>query len=74
MYLEPCRLKMSPQNVKLDLHFNGEILSTSEDRKLVGQIPLKDRAVMRFSFVLTLNDESGAGMINVGKQTYQLLP
>ena len=40
---------MSPQNVKLDLHFNGEILSTSEDRKLVGQIPLKDRAVRRFS-------------------------
>ena len=40
-----CRLKMSPINVKLELHFNGEILSTADDRKLVGQIPFKDRTV-----------------------------
>ena len=39
------RLKMSPLSVKLDLHFNGEVLSSSDDRKLVGQIPFKDRTV-----------------------------
>ncbi|XP_065055791.1 probable ubiquitin carboxyl-terminal hydrolase FAF-X isoform X1 [Rhopilema esculentum] len=40
------RLKMSPINVKLELHFNGEILSTADDRKLVGQIPFKDRTII----------------------------
>eukprot|EP00795_Rhopilema_esculentum_P016175 gene16175-7538_t len=37
---------MSPINVKLELHFNGEILSTADDRKLVGQIPFKDRTII----------------------------
>lgn len=40
------RLKMSPLSVKLDIHYNGEIISSSDDRKLVGQIPFKDRTIL----------------------------
>ena len=36
---------MSPLSVKLDIHYNGEVISSSDDRKLVGQIPFKDRTV-----------------------------
>ena len=48
------RLKMSPLNVKLDLHYNGEVLSAGDDRKLIGQIPFKDRTVSETSFCCTV--------------------
>ena len=38
---------MSPLSVKLDMHYNGEVISTLDDRRLVGQIPFKDRTVSR---------------------------
>jgi ubiquitin carboxyl-terminal hydrolase 9/24 len=32
-------------NVKVDLYVNGEILEPGEDKRLISQIPLKDKMV-----------------------------
>jgi ubiquitin carboxyl-terminal hydrolase 9/24 len=39
------RIKASGTNVKLDLFINGESLEQSDDRKLLSQIPLRDKMV-----------------------------
>lgn len=39
------RLKMSSQSIKLDIFSNGELLNTSEDKKLIGELQIKDRMV-----------------------------
>lgn len=40
------RIKASVANVKLELFVNGEPLDTVDDRKLLSQIPLRDKMVM----------------------------
>lgn len=39
------RLKMSSQTIKLDMYNNGELINPIDDRKLVGELPIKDRTV-----------------------------
>lgn len=39
------RIKAAGTNVKLDLFINGESLEQSDDRKLLSQIPLRDKMV-----------------------------
>ena len=39
------RIKASGTNVKLDLFINGEALEPADDRKLLSQIPLRDKMV-----------------------------
>lgn len=39
------RIKASGANVKLDLFINGEQLEQNDDRKLLSQIPLRDKTV-----------------------------
>lgn len=39
------RIKATGTNVKLDLFINGESLEQSDDRKLLSQIPLRDKMV-----------------------------
>ncbi|XP_057300867.1 probable ubiquitin carboxyl-terminal hydrolase FAF-X [Hydractinia symbiolongicarpus] len=39
------RLKMSAQTVRLDIYNNGELISPINDRKLVGELQIKDRTV-----------------------------
>lgn len=39
------RIKASGTNVKLDLFINGDSLEQSDDRKLLSQIPLRDKMV-----------------------------
>lgn len=39
------RIKASGTNVKLDLFINGESLEQPDDRKLLSQIPLRDKMV-----------------------------
>lgn len=39
------RIKASGTNVKLDLFINGEPLDQADDRKLLSQIPLRDKMV-----------------------------
>ena len=39
------RVKGSLQAARLDLYVNGEILSPSEDKRLISQVPLRDRTV-----------------------------
>lgn len=40
------RIKASVANVKLELFVNGEPLDTVDDRKLLSQIPLRDKMVI----------------------------
>ncbi|XP_012528213.1 probable ubiquitin carboxyl-terminal hydrolase FAF-X isoform X2 [Monomorium pharaonis] len=40
------RIKASGTNVKLDLFINGESLEQSDDRKLLSQIPLRDKMLL----------------------------
>lgn len=73
---------MSPLSVKLDLHYNGEVLSTSDDRKLIGQIPFKDRTVSNsvhdiqkvFQAALLSYDNTAVFLINLLqlKQLYDI--
>lgn len=51
------RIKASGVNVKLELFVNGEALDMSDDRKLLSQIPLRDKMVsfyfiVPFSFLM----------------------
>lgn len=39
------RIKASGSNVKLDLFVNGELLDPADDRKLLSQVPLRDKMV-----------------------------
>lgn len=39
------RLKNSLQTARLDLYVNGEILCPSDDKRLISQVPLRDRTV-----------------------------
>jgi ubiquitin carboxyl-terminal hydrolase 9/24 len=39
------RIKASGANLKLDLFINGELLDPADDRKLLSQIPLRDKMV-----------------------------
>ncbi|XP_070538663.1 ubiquitin carboxyl-terminal hydrolase 9X-like isoform X2 [Ptychodera flava] len=40
------RLKCNPATTKLDLYVNGEILDQAEDKRLVGQVPLRDKTLI----------------------------
>ncbi|XP_049853945.1 probable ubiquitin carboxyl-terminal hydrolase FAF-X isoform X1 [Schistocerca gregaria] len=40
------RIKASGTNVKLDLFINGELLDPADDRKLLSQIPLRDKMLL----------------------------
>lgn len=40
------RLKVSPSNVKLELFFNGDLVDTADDRKILGDTPIKDKSVL----------------------------
>lgn len=42
------RIKASGTNVKLDLFINGEPLEQTDDRKLLSQIPLRDKMVIKY--------------------------
>lgn len=42
------RLKVSSQNIKLDIYINGELLSPYDDKKFIGEVQLKDRSVFFF--------------------------
>lgn len=39
------RVKGSLQAARLDLYVNGEILSPNDDKRLISQVPLRDRTV-----------------------------
>ena len=39
------RVKGSIQAARLDLYVNGEILCPSDDKRLISQVPLRDRTV-----------------------------
>ena len=39
------RAKANLATTRLDLYINGELLDPAEDRRLVGDIPLRDRTV-----------------------------
>lgn len=39
------RVKVSSSSIKVDMYVNGELLDPSEDKKLISQIPLRDRTV-----------------------------
>ena len=45
------RVKAS-SNVKVDLYVNGEILDPSEDKRLISQIPLRDKMVSDWCFII----------------------
>ena len=49
------RIKASGTNVKLDLFINGELLEQPDDRKLLSQIPLRDKMVRLFDFFFLLS-------------------
>lgn len=50
------RLKNSLQTARLDLYVNGEILCPSDDKRLISQVPLRDRTVsVRLAFHLWMN-------------------
>lgn len=42
------KIKASGANIKLDLFINGESLEQTDDRKLLSQIPLRDKMVKKF--------------------------
>ena len=50
------RIKATGSNVKLDLYINGEMLEQSDDRKLLSQIPLRDKMVGFTSFAMKTNN------------------
>lgn len=45
------RIKASGANLKLDLFINGELLDPADDRKLLSQIPLRDKMVSSLRIV-----------------------
>ena len=53
------RLKNSLQTARLDLYVNGEILCPSDDKRLISQVPLRDRTVsVGLVFHLMMNFQS----------------
>lgn len=48
------RIKASGANLKLDLFINGELLDPADDRKLLSQIPLRDKMVSSLCMVQIL--------------------
>ena len=40
------RHKVSPNNVKVELYMNGDIIDTSEDRKILGDTCIKDKTIL----------------------------
>lgn len=48
------RIKASGANLKLDLFINGELLDPADDRKLLSQIPLRDKMVSSLCTVQVL--------------------
>lgn len=46
------RLKGSLQAARLDLYVNGEILCPSDDKRLISQVPLRDRMVSIGGFLI----------------------
>ncbi len=40
-----CRVKANNSNLKVDLYVNGELLDQSDDRKLISQVPIRDKTV-----------------------------
>ncbi|XP_066928951.1 ubiquitin carboxyl-terminal hydrolase 9X-like [Clytia hemisphaerica] len=47
------RLKMSSQNIKLDIYINGELLNPFDDKKFIGELQVKDRAVFTVKLATT---------------------
>lgn len=45
------RVKVSSSSIKVDLYVNGELLDPSEDKKLISQIPLRDRTAVSAKLV-----------------------
>ena len=39
------RVKANANNIKVDLYVNGEQIDSTEDKKLISQIPLRDKMV-----------------------------
>ena len=52
------RVKAS-SNVKVDLYVNGEILDPSEDKRLISQIPLRDKMVSDTYYIQLQGFRSG---------------
>jgi len=50
------RFKGSLQAARLDLYVNGEILCPSDDKRLISQVPLRDRTVSIGGFSLPSSD------------------
>ena len=50
------RFKGSLQAARLDLYVNGEILCPSDDKRLISQVPLRDRTVSIGGFLPPRND------------------
>jgi ubiquitin carboxyl-terminal hydrolase 9/24 len=48
------RIKASGANLKLELFINGELLDPADDRKLLSQIPLRDKMVSSLGIVQIL--------------------
>ncbi|XP_052826881.1 probable ubiquitin carboxyl-terminal hydrolase FAF-X, partial [Octopus bimaculoides] len=45
------RVKVSSSSIKVDMYVNGELLDPSEDKKLISQIPLRDRTAVSAKLV-----------------------
>ncbi|XP_077513422.1 ubiquitin carboxyl-terminal hydrolase-like faf isoform X2 [Amblyomma americanum] len=41
-----CMVKVNNASMKVDLFLNTELLDPAEDKKLIGQLPIKDKAVL----------------------------
>ena len=39
------RVKANNSNLKVDLYVNGELLDQNDDRKLISQVPIRDKTV-----------------------------
>ena len=45
------RVKANNSNLKVDLYVNGELLDQNDDRKLISQVPIRDKTVSLHSLL-----------------------
>lgn len=58
------RVKANNANVKLDLFVNGEMLDPNDDKRLVSQVPLRDKTVQVTSlYFMTYFPQHGLKMV-----------
>lgn len=48
------RIKAAGSNVKLDLYNNGDLLDPGDDRRLLYQVPIRDKTVSSFILIIIM--------------------